>query len=85
MRMREETAELVVSDAFEESPGELSSRNPMVLSCGGIYIPYKKYSNFSRPLWQVLNLANENEPVKVVSSNIPKSPLTEILEKESKN
>ncbi len=81
----ENPTELVVQQALEESPGELSSKNPMVLSCGGIYIPYHKRRRMDRPLWEILNLADENNPVKLVTSDLPKSPLAEILEKENLN
>lgn len=82
---RDETAELVVRQSFEESPGELSSKNPMVLSCGGIYIPYNKRRQLARPLWNILNLADDRGTSKVVSSALPASPLAEIIKKESMN
>ena len=82
---KDETGELIMQQAFEETPGELSSKNPMVLSCGGIYIPYNKRKSMDRPLWKVLNLADNERLSKVVSSSLPKSPLAEILDKESMN
>ena len=85
MKRREETAELIVHQAFEESSGELSSKNPIVLSCGGIYIPYPRRKRLNHPLWKVLNLASEKNPTKVVSPDMPKSPLALIMEKESLN
>lgn len=85
MRHEDKTTELIVEKAYEESPGELSSKHPMVLSCGGIYIPYNKRKRMERPLWHVLNIADDTRLVKVVSSGLPRSPLSEILDKESKN
>lgn len=84
-RERDESSELIVQSAFEESPGELSSKNPMVLSCGGIYIPRSKRGRLAAPLWKIINLADTKNPTKVVSSALPKSPLSEILKKESLN
>jgi hypothetical protein len=37
------------------------------------------------PLWQILNLPDNEKLVKVVASNIPKSPLAEMLAKECLN
>lgn len=84
MKTMEMENEEIVRETYEEGPGELSSRNPMVLSCGGIYIPNRKRV-LDRPLWHVINLPDTDNPTKVVSSNIPKSPLNEILDKESLN
>lgn len=85
--MRNETSEseLIVQEAYEESPVELSSRNPMVLSCGGIYIPNDKRGFLDRPLWEILNVADNSNPVRVVCSSLPRDPLLEIMEKESMN
>lgn len=85
MERKNEMTELIVRDVFEESPGELSSRNPMVLSCGGIYIPHRRNSVIDKPLWHVINIADENSSSKVVCSGLPKSPLAQLLEKESMN
>jgi len=81
----ETASELVVQQAFEEGPGELSSQNPMVLSCGGIYIPYNKRKLRDKPLWKVLNLPDNERLSKVVSSSLPQSPLCDMLKKESMN
>lgn len=76
---------LIVDQAFEGGVGDLSSKNPMVLSCGGIYVPHNRRRSFERPLWHILNLADEKRPVKVVSGNLLKSALAEILAKEGMN
>lgn len=81
--LENEQEELIVRSAYEESSGELSSRNPMVLSCGGIYIPREKRRKKGMPLWEILNLAGDAS--KVIATEIPKSPLNIILDKESKN
>ena len=85
MKRIDETTEFIVRQTYEESPGELSSKNPMVLSCGGIYIPHPRRADFDRQLWQIINIADEDRLSKVVSSSLPKSPLVEILLKESLN
>lgn len=85
MKRMEEATELIVKGAFEEGEGELSSKNPMVLSCGGIYIPYNRNKLIDKPLWKILNVASEKNPTKVVCSGLPKSPLAEILGKENLN
>lgn len=81
----ETAAELIVQEAFEEGPGELSSTNPMVLSCGGIYIPRRRRAIPVHPLWHILNLPDNEGKSKVVSDGVPKSPLAAILEKENMN
>ena len=81
--LENEQEELIVRSAYEESSGELSSRNPMVLSCGGIYIPREKRRKQGMPLWEILNLAGDASTV--IATEIPKSPLNIILDKESKN
>lgn len=85
MKCKNEPTELIVHQAMEESPGELSSKNPMVLSCGGIYIPHDKRRRPAHPLWHILNLADEKRPTKVIGSNIYRSPLVDILKKEGMN
>lgn len=86
MKGRDDATELIVDQTFEEGPGELSSKNPMVLSCGGIYIPQRKRSHLEHKiLWQIINLPDMEHPTKIVSSGLPKSPLAEIIQKESLN
>jgi len=85
VKRAERTTELIVTQAYEESPGELSSKNPMILSCGGIYIPYNRRKIENRKLWHIINTADENSPSKVVCEGLPQSPLAEILNKESLN
>ena len=88
MRRRDEElemAEMVVQQTYEESAGELSSKNPMVLSCGGMYIPHEKRKGADMPLWEVISTPDSENPSKVVSSGMPKSPLAAILDKEHLN
>lgn len=79
----EKCSELILKQVFEGSPGELSSKHPMVLSCGGIYIPHPE----SRAICieHVLVTANNREPVKVMKSNARKNSLVELMARGSKN
>ncbi len=79
-----ERAQLVVESAVEGTMGDVSSRNPMVLSCGGIFVPRPKYAN-PDTLYQILNIANSDEPTKIVSGSVPQNILQEVLHKESMN
>lgn len=85
MKREEGTTKLIIREAMEEGSGELSSKNPMVLSCGGVYIPQNRRRRFDQPLWKILNIADCDNPTKVVASGLPKSPLTRLLEKENLN
>jgi hypothetical protein len=79
----EKCSELILKQVFEESPGELSSKNPMVLSCGGIYIPHPE----SRAICieHILVTPNHKEPVKVLKSNARRNALIEVMSKCSMN
>jgi hypothetical protein len=68
-----------------EEMGDSPSTKATVLSCGGIFIPYKKREKMEVPKWHLLNLPNNNKPLKLVVSGILKDPLEEILEKEHLN
>ncbi|MFH1653414.1 MAG: hypothetical protein ABIE74_05100 [Pseudomonadota bacterium] len=67
-----------------EGWGELSCSNPIVLSCGGIYIPPRKKFN-ARYSYDLLTTANGLEPVKVVPEKPLRNMLKVVLEKESLN
>ncbi len=58
--------------------------NPTVLSCGGIYIPRRKIPD--KITYQVLNLPNEQEPIKIyVGRRGAVNKLQEVLAKEILN
>jgi len=69
--------------ALRESWGELSSVNPVILSCGGIYIPQQGEAR--RIIYHILTTPNEMEPVKVVTGMRPRNILLKVLAKESMN
>ena len=73
----------LLDKAFRESWGELSSLNPVVLSCGGIYIPHQ--GEVRRISYHILTTPNETEPVKVVTGIRPYNILQKVLAKESLN
>lgn len=68
----------------ETEAGFLNNPNPTVLSCGGIYLPRRKLS--ARVVFQVLNLANNREPIKIYTGRHGKiNLLQEVLSKEILN
>lgn len=73
----------VLQRVTEGRLGGLSSVNPVVLSCGGIYIPHQGAQQ--RIIYHILTTANENSPVKVVTGIKPRNILHELLSKESMN
>ncbi len=79
----EKCTEMIIRQVFEESRGELSSKNPMVLSCGGVYIPHPGTSN--RILQQILVTPNDKEPVKVMTHVPRRNVLHQLIAKESMN
>jgi hypothetical protein len=80
---KEPIGRMILKRVFESNPYELCSKDPAVLSCGGIYIPHR--GGQQRVLYHVINTSNRSEPVKVVSGVRPKNLLREMLIKESLN
>lgn len=82
-RVHETEAQQILEAAYGQKLGEQGGNdNPVVLSCGGIFIPQPR----NRPLqYHVLNTANEDTPSKVVSGVMPRSMLTLVMAKESMN
>lgn len=68
----------------EAEKGFLDDPHPTVLSCGGIYLPRRKRT--LKVAYQVLNLANEKEPIKIYTGrrSLPNF-LQEVLAKEGLN
>lgn len=67
------------------SSGAILSNDPVVLSCGGIYIPQSDRGKKKAPEFHIINVLNEKEPTKVVSGTVPRNILKEILAKECMN
>lgn len=82
-RTHETEAQQILEAAYGQKsnhPG--GTDNPVVLSCGGIFIPQPQ----NRPLqYHVLNTPNEEIPSKVVSGVIPRNMLYLVMAKESMN
>lgn len=64
---------------------ENPAKNPTVLSCGGIFIPRPREMKPGDPLYHILNVANANEPTKIVTGIVPQNLLQAVLQKESLN
>lgn len=81
--LHETEAQQIIETAYGDKDGkEGSVDNPVVLSCGGIFIPQPR----NRPIqYQVLNTANEESPSKVVSGVVPQNMLHLVMAKESMN
>lgn len=81
--LHETEAQQIIETAYGDKGGkEGSTENPVVLSCGGIFIPHPR----NRPIqYQVLNTANEDSPSKVVSGIVPQNMLSLVMAKESMN
>jgi hypothetical protein len=67
------------------NPDLMPTRDPVVLSCGGMYIPQNRRSSSKGPQFHILNVLNENEPTKVISGTVPRNLLRDVLAKESMN
>lgn len=68
---------------FEGSFGGLSSMNPVVLSCGGIYIPHQ--GHVQRIIYHIITTANRETPVKVITGIKPRNILQQVMSRESMN
>lgn len=60
---------------------ELMSKDPTIVSCGGIYIPH---SERQKRHFYIINCAANDHPIRVFADNIL-NPLRNIISKESKN
>ena len=66
------------------NPQTLSNKNPLVLSCGGIYIPLS--SRKQEPLrYDILTTSNEVAPVKIIAGIRPRNILYAVMSKEAMN
>lgn len=76
--------QIIFEKIKEAEAGLLQDRNPTVISCGGIYIPRKKIPD--KIVFQVLNLANDQEPIKIYTGRHGRLHLLQdILAKEHLN
>lgn len=84
-RLDGETEELLIESVPDHDLDQLSSKHPMVLSCGGIFIPRPRPMGPNDEIYKILNVANSKEPTKVVTGAVPQNLLQEVLHKESMN
>lgn len=77
--------ELLIEQPQLQRTDQLPSKHPMVLSCGGIYIPRPKPMGPNDEIYKILNIANQKEPTKIVMGPIHLNLLQEVLHKESMN
>jgi len=82
-RTVERCTEIIMRRVFEEGRGELSSDNPMVFSCGGVYIPHPRSQ--SRMIQHIIVTGDSREPVKVKTGIVQRNALKELLARESMN
>ncbi len=82
-RLSEDESQQIIEAAYSRKMGEEGgTESPVVISCGGIFIPQPR----NRPIqYHVLNTANEESPSKVVSGIVPQNMLHLVLAKESMN
>ena len=80
-----EMKDLLVEQVVSEPSSSLGTKNPMVLSCGGIFIPRPRPMGPNDEIYKILNIANQKEPTKVVCGSVPHNLLQEVLHKESMN
>ena len=78
----ERCTQWIMKQVFEGSLGELSSKNPIVLTCGGVYIPHPESQ---RMMIDILVTPNHREPVKVMMGPMRRNALHEMLIKGSMN
>lgn len=76
--------EMIVQEVLTKDPNELSTKNPMVLSCGGVYIPRRGQQIINRE-HHILTMPNAAEPIKIVAGLKPHNVLHEVMQKESLN
>lgn len=82
-RTVERCTEMIMRRVFEEGRGELSSNNPVVFSCGGVYIPHPRSQ--SRMIQHIIVTGDSKEPVKVKTGTAHRNALKELIAKESMN
>ncbi len=69
------TATEIIEQATSVSLGEARSTHPMVLSCGGCFIPRPRLLDPKDPLYRIVNTPNSVAPAKIVSACASKGVL----------
>ncbi|MFH1874674.1 MAG: hypothetical protein ABH859_05760 [Pseudomonadota bacterium] len=73
----------VLEKVLQGSFGGLSSVDPAILSCGGIYVPHQNETQ--RVIYRIIITSNQEMPVKVVTGVRPKNILHLLMQKEAMN
>ncbi len=73
----------MLDKVLQGSFGGISSVDPAILSCGGIYIPHRR--EVQKVIYHIINTSNQDMPVKVVTGMKPKNVLHFIMQKEAMN
>ena len=78
--------QLILQKAALEGERYLPNRNPTVLSCGGMYLPRPQNALPPKIAYDVLNLANPKEPIKLyVGRRVLPNLLHQVLQKGTLN
>ncbi len=78
-QVRESCNDLILERTLEISQGNLGHGHPMVLSCGGIFVPRPRSINPHDPLYHILYTPNDTTPAKIVSALIAHDILDVIM------
>lgn len=84
-QVRESCNELILERTLEISQGNIGHGHPMVLSCGGIFVPRPRPINPHDPLYHILYTSNAEAPTKIVSALIGHDVLDVIMVKNVTN
>lgn len=68
---------------LKEGWGDLSLKNPTVLSCGGIYIPRRRSNEATS--YHMISTPMGSMPVKIIVSSPPMNILKIVMAKETMN
>lgn len=76
---------LIFERTLEISQGNIGHGHPMVLSCGGIFVPRPRPINPHDPLYHILSTPNDAAPTKIVSTLIAHDVLDILMVKNDSN
>lgn len=84
-QVRESCHNLIFERTLEISHGNVGHGHPMVLSCGGVFVPRPRPINPHDPLYHILYTSNETAPTKIVSALIAHDVLDILMVKNDSN
>jgi hypothetical protein len=71
--------DMILERFLDVSQGDLQASHPMILSCGGVFVPRPPMLNPRDPLYHILHTPNRKTPTKIVSALVTRDLLDEIL------